>query len=360
MKPKLVLQIGQSLAIAYLAVISCQAERMRFERVPPAVREAIRAQIGAATVQDVDFNNRAGVPSYEVTFRRGGRDSSILFDKDGRSLTALAAAPAVASSRTMRLADLPEVVQQMARARAGNAVINSATEQIVDGQANYTVTLNSNGVQQQVVISQDGRILRDLPALAIGTAPQTEVAGGSSAYANLVAPVRLATRERVSVADLPAPVQRVINQEVGAVTIDEIARGTWNGKTIYQIGFRPNRQAVELQVDESGSIVFDPRSRPHVGSDTDLNARAQNVYPSLKQSVPLAAPQKVRIVDLPIDVQNAVKTQLGSAMVDDLQWGIWNGQRIYQLGFNWNDQHVQLQMDDYGHVVYDPRTQLKK
>jgi hypothetical protein len=72
------------------------------------------------------------------------------------------------------------------------------------------------------------------------------------------------------------------------------------------------------------------------------------------------SPQKIGIIDLPEEVQSAVRKQLGAAMVDEVQWGIWNGQRIYQTGFNWNGQHVQLQFDDYGNIVFDPRTQLKK
>jgi uncharacterized membrane protein YkoI len=358
-RPFLVALLLGSAAVAH-------GERVRMDRVPQAVRDSIRAQVGAATIEDLDFRTRNGLATYEVTYRKGGQSATVSFDTNGKILqNGLPGATAI--TKIVPFAQLPEAVQQVARTRAGTALINTAMEELHDGTATYKVGFVANGQQQEILLSQDGRILGDLPPssvvspFAAGSSVPVQIGQGSSEYANLVAPVVFVNSERISVVDLPPSVQAVVNREVGTVTIDDVRRGSWNEKPIYQVSFRPaGSSTVTLQIDPAGNIVFDPRTHASTTLGTDLTARAQALYPALQKAVPLTAAQTARIVDLPEEVQSAIRKQLGAAMVDSVQWGIWNGQRIYQAGFNWNGEHAQLQLDDYGNIVFDPRTELKK
>lgn len=359
MRTKLFRQLVLALAGMNLVPAIGHCERLTFGQVPQRVRDAIRAEAGPSPITNVDRSYRNGVPSYAVTYRRGTQDMLMVFDAQGNAMN-LQGTPLPPITTAITFSELPQVVQEMVRARGGDAVVNSVLQEVRDGVANYTVSLNVNGTLQQLVLAQDGRILRDLPPVAVGNAGPAQSGSAISTYANLAGPVRLNSQQTISVAELPTAVQSVVNQEVGAVTIDEIHRGLWNGKPVYQVTFRPNRQRVDLQIDAAGNIMYDPRAHPHLGSDTDLNARAQALYPNLKQPVPLAAAQTTRLVDLPGEVQTAIKTQLGAAVVQNLQWGIWNGQRIYSVGITWNGQQAALQLDDYGNVVFDPRTQVGK
>ncbi|MGZ8940509.1 MAG: hypothetical protein ACXW32_14990, partial [Limisphaerales bacterium] len=61
---------------------------------------------------------------------------------------------------------------------------------------------------------------------------------------------------------LPGLVQRRLYSHIATDKIEDIEQGTWQGKTIYQVAFKdPQGKHVELQIDEKGAIVFDPREK---------------------------------------------------------------------------------------------------
>jgi hypothetical protein len=92
------------------------------------------------------------------------------------------------------------------------------------------------------------------------TAPTA--AARPTAYSTVTSLVPLSASTKVEKTALPVIVQRRVATQVGNHPIEDVERGTWQGKTIYQVAFKDaNNQHVELQIDEQGNIVFDPRQK---------------------------------------------------------------------------------------------------
>ena len=73
---------------------------------------------------------------------------------------------------------------------------------------------------------------------------------------------RLSSGSKVERSALPTAVDRRLRFTIGNDKIEDIERGTWNGKTIYQVAFKDQAgKHVELQIDERGQVVYDPRSK---------------------------------------------------------------------------------------------------
>jgi hypothetical protein len=61
---------------------------------------------------------------------------------------------------------------------------------------------------------------------------------------------------------LPVPVQRRLGGHVGSRPIEDIERGTWQGKTVYEVAFKDeNGKHIELQLDDKGNVIYDPRTQ---------------------------------------------------------------------------------------------------
>jgi len=77
---------------------------------------------------------------------------------------------------------------------------------------------------------------------------------------NQTAPVQLLSAQEIRHAQIPVGVARVVRGYTTNANIEEIHRGTWNGREVYQVTYRDNNnQLVRLQLDASGNVIFDPR-----------------------------------------------------------------------------------------------------
>ena len=343
------------------ALISVNAEKVRFEELPTGIKDKIRVQSGAAEIEDVDRQTKAGKTTYEVAFKKNGQHTEMHFDEKGDLLNS-SGTPAL-ESRKLSYQELPDAVRKVVDDRIQNGQVNDVDRQVKDGKITYEVGFKQNGQQQELVISQDGRIINDanVPASAIGAPPATSSGTVNSAAArgSLAQPVTLSATQKVKLNELPTPVQKAIVTAAKGARVEDIERGVWQGQNIYQAGFKDSGKHVEVQVRENGLILHDPRG---VGSPAARTtgrgvswSGSKSSYPDVTSLVPLSESAKVEQSSLPAQVQRTITTHAANE-VEDIERGTWQGKTIYQVAFkDKNGQHTELQIDQDGNVVFDPR-----
>lgn len=341
------------------AMISVNAEKVRFEELPTEIKDKIKIQSGAAEIEDIDRQTKGGKTTYEVAFKKNGQHTEMQFDEKGDLLSG---SPAL-DSRKISYRELPDAVRKVVDERIQNGQVNDVDRQVKDGKVTYEVGFKQNGQQQELVISQDGRILNDadVPTSAIGAAPATSsgTAISSSARGTLAQPVMLSTAQKVQLKDLPTPVQKAIVTASKGARVEDIERGVWQGQNVYQAGFKDNGKHIEVQVRENGHILHDPRAIGSAASRTTgrggSSSASRPTYSHVTSLVPLSGSTKVEQSSLPVRVQRTITTHAPND-VEDIERGTWEGKTIYQVAFkDKNGQHTELQIDQDGNVVFDPR-----
>jgi uncharacterized membrane protein YkoI len=340
-------------------LVTANAEKVRFEQLPTEIRDKIRVHSGAAAIEDIDRQTKGGKTTYEVAFKKNGQHTELIFDEKGQLMNADGSTAALASGKT-NYKELPDAVRKAADARLKGAEVNDVDRQVKNGQVTYEIGFKQNGQQQELVVSQDGRIMHDatVPQTAVG-APATSVSGRSESGriqprdATLAEPVMLSASEKVKLEQLPERVQKAITTSANGARIEDVERGIWQGQNIYQAAFKENGKHIEVQVRENGMVLHDPRTPSGRGV---LSRGSSSEYASVTALVPLSSGEKVKRESLPRTVERRLRTHIGSRPIDDIERGTWQGKTIYQIAFKDDAaQHVELQVDEKGNIVYDPR-----
>ena len=334
-------------------IYTINAEKIQFEQLPIELKDKIRVHTGSARVEDVDRQTKGGKTTYEVAFKQNGEHTELMFDDRG-GLIQPSSGTAALDSRKVSYNELPEVVKKAADARLKNAEVNDVDRMVRDGKATYEIGFKQNGQQQELVISQDGRILNDSPsAEAAGAAGATVIGRGTSTRTSVVPePVTLSSSRKIELSQAPAAVQKAITSAANGAKIEDLERGTWQGRNVYQAGFKERGRHIELQVREDGAILHDPRK-----TGTAVRGSARSPYASVTSLVPLSSTEKLEREELPVTVERRLNAYIGKQRIEDLERGTWEGKTIYQIAFkDAQGEHVELQLDENGTVVYDPRT----
>jgi uncharacterized membrane protein YkoI len=340
-------------------LFSANAEKVRFEELPIALKDKIRIHSGSAPIEDVDRQSKGGKTVYEVGFKKNGQHTEMIFDEKGEPITG-AGNPAL-DSRKISYNELPEAVRKTLEARVKSGEVNDIDRQMKNGEAIYEVGFKQNDQQQELVLSQDGRILNDSPAVgtvAVG-APGGTVSGAADSSANnlMAQPVTLSASQKVQLTQLPAKVQRGIATAAAGARIEDVERGIWQGQNVYQAAFKENGKHVEVQVRENGTVLHDPRAvRRGAGAPARLTKGRSAEYASVTSLVPLSAGKKVERSALPRMVQRRLYSHIQTDKIEDIEQGTWQGKTIYQVAFkDPTGKHVELQIDEKGAIVFDPR-----
>ena len=118
-------------------------------------------------------------------------------------------------------------------------------------------------------MKEEGGIMKDEGGTDLGRVRGVRlkfprVIGGSRSpeYASVTSLVPLSASTKVERNALPPLVQRRLTTHIATDNIEDIERSTWQGKTIYQVAFKDQSgKHTELQIDERGNIVYDPRGK---------------------------------------------------------------------------------------------------
>jgi uncharacterized membrane protein YkoI len=282
------------------------SQKIRYEQLPENVRRVAESYVQDAEVNDVDRQVRNGRTTYEIGYklRDGGAQRELLLSENGEVLNQRTTTTASSSTstqdsniqrpartergvrwgpgnnnsrasvnaRTMQYHELPPNVRSVSDARLSDGHVQKVERIIQNGQIRYDIDFRKeDGRYQELVIAEDGRVIRYNENTGVGSSPSVQSSSSSSTgdqvissradqYAHITTPVQLLNPRAIDRSQLPVRVARVVRGQTADANIDEVRRGTWRGEDVYQIGFtdRDNRY-VQLQLDANGQVIYDPR-----------------------------------------------------------------------------------------------------
>jgi hypothetical protein len=243
---------------------------------------------------------------------------------------ALAAGSSVYADK-VTLSSTPPSVQQAIRAKAGTREIEDIDRDQRNGQTTYEASWkNEVGAQQELLVSDTGKILRDIPSVAASSAVTSQ---------NLTASSQPATT--VALSDTPRAVQAAVYAQLPSAPIESVQRKTsWNGTTFYEVAYHDNGQARTYRVDASGKTFENFRG-----------GRAEPRYGTAETNLALTGPEKMTFDQSPRAVQRTINQIANGAPIDAMERAQWNGRSVYASTFRRNGETVQLQVFEDGSVV---------
>jgi len=379
------------------------AEKVQMEQLPSDLQEKIRAQTGGNRVEDIDRTSKDGRTVYEVAFKEDGQHREVQIEHSAAPAPATpAAASSAATSGKIRYSDVPENVRRVADRYIDDAEVNDVDRQVKNGRTTYEIGYKrrDGGPQREVLIGEDGQILSESRTPGSATNPGNRPGGDrvrgngrNDADANYNRDndrnyVRdRAERERnrntandrvnwgnrssatansrsMAWADLPAPVKRTSNSLLKKGDVKHVHRIIQNGNVTYQLDFeREDGKWQQLIVAEDGRAIRDqivpassvgaPASVQSGSSSSTVPAQGSNVAAI---PVALSSAQPISRSQLPNAVAQAMRGYTTGGNIVQIQRGTSNGREIYDVTYReTNNQVVQVQFDQSGSVVYDPR-----
>lgn len=206
---------------------------------------------------------------------------------------------------------------------------------------------------------------RTILSLSIGTAL---LAGSLQAEVQ-----QLQSGTKVQFNDLPAAVQSAVKAQAGGANIEDVDKGTLDGKTVYEVAFKENGKHNELRVSDNGTVV----DRIVDGQST-LTASTTAVSPAPTAPTPtvttpqvptpgrqtgqqiaydagfedsLKNTQKVPYAQVPEAVKKIVQERGHGNEVQDVERGIGGGMTAYQIAYKKNGRHVELRITEDGQKI---------
>jgi len=277
------------------SLLTASAEQLRFQDVPFPTQTKILTQIGALPVDSVSRENMAGQTIYDLWIKQDALQRELIFNEQG-DLLVVNSVPISDIDRALRQSRLPDA--------------------IIRGLSSPAASTAPNRVTQQVALSD----VQDVP---MNLAPPTVVVA-SLANAN------------------------------GAL-ITRFQKGIWRGRVVYQAAYAMNGQPVQFQIGEDGLVAYDPRSPMSVGAPAGIVSGTAS-SPSADRFVPLSTIERVERVSVPYAVERAIESSIGTSPIESINRGAWHGRNIYQIAFAENGARIETQIDEYGNVIFDPRT----
>lgn len=121
------------------------------------------------------------------------------------------------------LAQVPAAVQQTIKAYASEAEIKKIEKGDVDGKAAYEFEIQKGGKDSEVTILPDGQLL--------------------------------GTEEIISLAEVPEPARKTINDRAAGGKVDSVEKVVEKGKTVYEAVIETGGKKVELTVAPDGKLL---------------------------------------------------------------------------------------------------------
>lgn len=292
------------------------SQKIPYAQLPDNVKRVADSYIQGAEVNDVDRRTKDGRTVYEIGYKQndGGAQHELLLSDDGQVLSSSGASTTANSTsvstrsstpsrqpnyrgvipgqrtssevsrvRTLQYDQLPARVRSVSDSRLNDGHVSQVQRMIQNGDVSYQIDFKKeDGRNQQLVVSEDGRVIRDqfISATDVGSPGGVQWGSSSSSSAttststtspggNLSTPVSLLSAQEVSRDQMPVGVARVVRGYTTNGNIEEIHRGTWNGREVYQVSYRENNdQLVRLQVASDGQVIYDPRGNTASGTPT--------------------------------------------------------------------------------------------
>jgi len=141
----------------------------KFNALPPAVQQTIRAEASNAEIAAISSRNRNGANTWKVRFKDPEKNPQIEVASDGRLINTDAARPASTGgaltptgATATKLTALPEAAQKTILSKAPDAPIAGITRRAKDGKTIYEIEFTQPGTNSTLQVAQDGTLVQDL------------------------------------------------------------------------------------------------------------------------------------------------------------------------------------------------------
>jgi uncharacterized membrane protein YkoI len=226
------------------------------------VQKTIRATVGEGRLRSIDKNDENGDVSYDVEMvGRGGRSRSFTVGANGELL-----------DKQVFMNELPVVVRQAIRKKAGTAVINDVDEGFDNGEPTFDVEITADGKTRNFTLDAKGKTVD----------------------------------EEVFLTELPDSLQAAIRKETAGATIDEITRSSDDDEPSYNVDILSNGKTRTLSFDADGALL----SREEDVALAEVPAAAQKRIQSCTAGGKLITIQKITengVVSFDADVRQEGK-----------------------------------------------------
>jgi hypothetical protein len=239
----------------------------------------------------------------------------------------------------------PPAVQQAIRQRSGQHAIEDIDRNVNNGQTTYEASWKDNkGAQQELLLSDQGHILRDVPGGRrggrgwAGAAPVTLNNGTVAGFTNAqTAPLNWASES----------LQTKIKGMANGASVDNFQKGQYQGKTAYQASFQTNNTTATVVLDENGTVLAStlPNSAAPTGVITVRpgGRRGSIAGFSNGQTAPMNWASDT--------VQNKFKQISNGAEIQNFQKGQYNGQTAFLGTYTQNGQPTTIVVNENGTVM---------
>ena len=166
----------------------------------------------------------------------------------------------------------------------------------------------------------------------------------------------LSNSSKVQWKDAPAAVKNAIKSQISGAKLEDLEKGTLNGRTVYEAAYKHNGQHTELRVAEDGTIVDTIVAGVSQGagkaSQTAQTAAASTGYESGFEQK-LSGAKKVSMNDVPGKIKSIIQERSGGAKIEDIDKGTAGGKTLYEVAYKKNGQHTELRVSEDGKFVHE-------
>jgi hypothetical protein len=265
-----------------------------FGKVPVAIQDAVKAYATASDIRSITLGtDKDGRAVYDVIFYRDGRRDRMIIAKDGtlrrieQNVSPILEAPDRNRQPVLALGDLPAQARETIRRQTDNVLIKEITTKKVAGEDVYQVRYDTNGAPVELLVATDGRVVlpegspeqedqsKPLPApltdeglasaKVVNATPEPATSTGAAAArerGTLESGTNLASDQapaKVSLADVPAPVQQTAKRLAGDAQIEAITPKLADSGITYEVAYSQNGTRKTIMVNKDGAIVSEKK-----------------------------------------------------------------------------------------------------
>lgn len=228
-----------------------QSQTLTMEQLPVPVQNVVKTETKNGPVTNIRQLTQNGRTIYQIGFQQPTGEKDIYLEANGSYVQQSATVATTAKTNgpvEVKLKDLPENVQKVINSETSAGPVKKIEQMAHLRRSIYKVTYQPPGAAEKVIyLNKDGSYVREQSQTAVG-APAGSSTGSRSS---------LSGASKVKLEQLPAAAQQAIKSYAGSAPVEDIDKGTLNGKTVYEAAFKQNGQTVELRVDEQGKIIQD-------------------------------------------------------------------------------------------------------
>jgi hypothetical protein len=197
--------------------------------------------------------------------------------------------------------------------------------------------------------------------ILLATALMAGLAQGSLLWAQQAFETPLRDGVKVEQRELPVAVLQTLLQQMGPVRVEDIDRGTLEGRTVYEIGFKRDGVHTEVRIAEDGTFLgmaqIDGQAAPPAVQPQQVPRQApQQVEARTDQPRPafhwfLEGGQKISMNEAPPAVQQTVVREAGAIQLENLIRGQSVHGAVYQFAYKENGRHTEMRVTEDGSFV---------